>query len=660
MKRVIGLLSLSLLLLTLVICFAGCGILDKITGTPEANEPHVHTWSEWEAINNGFCQDLIFERVCLECDQHDTKHGRDADHDWQTNTIPSTCKEQGREESICKNCGALGDVEFLPYADHLFPENYSTNEYYHWKECSECGQIENSEYSPHVISNNGKCTICGHLAEDPNNPLAGVYNITIWMPEDPTVYGQVILEQVQCQINDFMAANPGIIINANVSLVYEPDAASMIVGDVNTAPDIFCFPQYQLPHLIQVSALAAPGGTIAEQIKANNDASSVLAASSNGVIYAHPMSSDNGYYLYYDKSIVTDPSSLEAIIADCEKAYDAGKEHRLFRFGLENAWYSVSFFFGAGCHSEWTMNADGDFTGVDDNFNSAQGLVAMKGMQKLAHSRVYDPNSDMFTNAAAIVTGIWNADIAEAHFGENLGVCKLPSFTVDGETYQLGSFSGNRLMGVKPQSDSKKGMVLQLLAQYLTSEKCQLERYDTLGYGPSNLKAQASEAVQSNVHLAALMAQNAHAIPQGMTHGAWWDTAAKLGRGIKDASTEKDLWQLLETYEYEVNNIIPEEQKYKDAWSVIGDIEDSAWATDFMMNKISDGVWESDVLYLVAGRELMLRKGRSWGVVIGAGGRLNTSSFYPKNIVVETTGSFVIRLEWDGVSDTAKVIFIPA
>ena len=495
--------------------------------------------------------------------------------------------------------------------------------------------------------------------DTPANPLAGTYEIKMWVSEKEEGENSVV-KQMQAQINDFMAANPGIVIVANISGVTEADAGSQVVADVATAPDIFCFAQDQLARLVQAAALAAPGGDIANEIKANNDAGSLLAATVGGTLYAYPMTSDNGYYLYYDKSVVTDPTSLEAIIADCEAAFDAGKEHRLFRYALENGWYTASFFFGAGCHSQWTMNADGNFTGVDDNFNSAQGLVAMKAMQKLTHSRVYDPNADVFTNAAAIVTGIWNADIAEEHFGENLGVCKLPTFTVDGETYQLGSFSGNRLMGVKPQSDSKKGTVLQLLAQYLTSEKCQLERYDTLGYGPSNLKAQASEAVQSNVHLVTLMAQNAHAIPQGVIHGAWWDAAAKLGSDIRYTSTVRDIQQLLEAYEYEVNNILTKEQQNKDAWSVIGGIMGSFWGTDFPMAKISEGVWESDILDLVAGEEFKLRQGASWDVQVGADGQMKTPSIEPANIVVETTGSFVIRLEWDGVSDTAKVVFIPA
>ena len=66
------------------------------------------------------------------------------------------------------------------------------------------------------------------------------------------------------------------------------------------------------------------------------------------------------------------------------------------------------------------MDAEGNFTTVDDDFNSAAGMASMKGMQKLAQSTCYDSNADIFTDAGVVITGTWNADAAAAHFGENL------------------------------------------------------------------------------------------------------------------------------------------------------------------------------------------------------------------------------------------------
>ena len=203
--------------------------------------------------------------------------------------------------------------------------------------------------------------------ENPAAGLEGTYDITMWVSEKDGV--SALFQQ---QIDAFEAANPGIIINAQIEGVTEADAGSKVVADVATAPDIYCFAQDQLARLVQAAALAAPGQKAQETIKSENDAGSVAAASVAGTLYAYPMTSDNGYYMYYNTSIITeeDAESLEKIIAACEK------NNLKFRYALENAWYTASFFFATGCHSTWTMNEAGEFVTVDDDFNSAAGLAS--------------------------------------------------------------------------------------------------------------------------------------------------------------------------------------------------------------------------------------------------------------------------------------------
>ncbi len=475
------------------------------------------------------------------------------------------------------------------------------------------------------------------------NPLAGTYDITMWVSEIDGVSAQ-FLEQIDA----FEAANPGVIINAAVEGVPEGDAASKVIADVASAPDIYCFAQDQLARLVQAAALAAPGKGAQETIKTNNDAGSVAAASVAGTIYAYPLTSDNGYYMYYDTSIISeeDAESMEAIIAACEAS---GKK---FRFALENAWYTASFFFGAGAHSTWTMNEAGEYTSVDDDFNSELGLIAMKGMQKLAQSPAYDSNADIFTDAAVVVTGIWNANAAAEHFGDNLGATDLPSYEVDGTSYHIGSYSGNKLMGVKPQNDAKKAAVLSQLAQYLTSEECQMARYNAFQWGPSNLNAQASEAVQSNISLAALAKQNAYGQPQGQIHGSWWDTAKLLGADAKNATSEDDLKAALEAYENTINAVLSMSDEAKNAFSVIGGICGTNWDTDFAMTEEPAGTWTSEVLELKAGEEFKVRQGAAWDVNFGV-------EFNGANIVVEADGKYQVQLVWDG-AEGGTVTLIPA
>ena len=469
------------------------------------------------------------------------------------------------------------------------------------------------------------------------------YDITLWVSEMDGV-----AEMTQEMIDAFEKANPGIVINATIEGVTEADAGSKVVADVASAPDIYCFAQDQLARLVQAAALAAPGKAAAETITKNNDAGSVAAASVAGTLYAYPMTSDNGYYMYYDTSIISeeDAESMEAIIAACEQA---GVK---FRYALENAWYTASFFFATGCHSNWSMNEAGEFTSVDDTFNSDKGLIAMKAMQKLAQSSCYDSNADIFTDAGVVITGIWNANAAAEHFGANLGATDLPSFEIDGTSYHLGSYTGNKLMGVKPQSDPEKAAVLSQLAQWLTNEENQLKRYELYQWGPSNLNAQASKAVQSNASLAALAKQNAYGQPQGQIHGSWWDIAKVLGADAKNAADEAALQTALDNYKATIDGLFTMTEEQKNAWGVIGGICNTSWDTDFAMTEVAEGVYESAALELHAGEEFKVRQGASWDVNFGV-------EFNGANIVVEADGTYIVRLTWDG-AQAGTVELVPA
>ena len=474
--------------------------------------------------------------------------------------------------------------------------------------------------------------------------LKGTYDISMWVSEKDGVAAQF-----QQQIDAFEALHPGIVINAKIEGVTEADAGSKVVADVATAPDIYCFAQDQLARLVQAKALAKPASSVATAIKANNDKGSVAAATVAGELYAYPMTSDNGYFMYYDTSIISaeDAEDLATLIERCNAA---GKK---FRFALENAWYTASFFFATGCHSNWTMDAEGNFNAVDDTFNSEAGLAAMKGMQMLAQANCYDSNADEFVDAGVIITGIWNAESAAEHFGANLGATDLPSFTVDGKPYHLGSYTGNKLMGVKPQTDAKKAALLSLLAEYLTGEECQTQRFNTFEWGPSNIKAQQSEAVQANISLAAFAKQAAYGQPQGQIHGSWWDIAKVLGADAKNATSDADLSAALNAYDAAIDKVLNMTDAQKEAWSVIGNICNTNWDTDLPLNPVSDGVWESDVLALEAGKEFKVRQGASWDVNFGVDGAPNGG-----NIVVETTGNYKVRFTFDGT--TAVIELVPA
>ena len=379
--------------------------------------------------------------------------------------------------------------------------------------------------------------------------LAGEYEITVWVAEKA-------VDLTKQQIEDFNNSNEdGIKFVATVEPVSEADAATQMITDVEAGGDIFCFAQDQFARLVQAGALAKLGTKAAEMVTANNDAGTVAAATSGDTLYAYPLSSDNGYFMYYDKSVIPeeDVDSLEKLIADCEAA------QKYFAFEQQtSAWYLASFFFATGCKSEWTTDDTGAFISVNDTFNSDNGLVAVKGMKKLVDSPFHlsAGGADQFNQGAAVlVSGTWDFETVSGILGDNMGVTDLPSFEVDGKEYHLGSFNGCKLMGVKPQVDAVKAAALHKLAQYLTGEKAQMERFEALSWGPSNLADQASEAVQANPGLAALIAQAPYSVPQGQIHGSWWDIAKVIGEDVKAAADEEGLKAALQNYYNKINDL---------------------------------------------------------------------------------------------------------
>ena len=436
--------------------------------------------------------------------------------------------------------------------------------------------------------------------------LSGTYKIKVWVAEN-------IVDLTKTQIDNFNKTNTmGIKFNATVEPVGEGDAATSMTTDVEAGADIFCFAQDQTARLIQAGALAPLGQAATQLVKDSHDKASVGAVTSGDSLYGYPLTSDNGYFMYYDKSVI--PEEAVGNMTDLIAAAKAAG--RNISFELENSWYTVAYFFGAGCISEWETDGDGKFIKVNDNFNSDTGMIAAKGMQELLTSGIYVNSSatadfDAAVKSAVVVSGTWNYENAKSILGDNLGIAELPSFTVDGKDYHLGSYNGCKLMGVKPQADAKRAAALHQLAQYMTSEEVQLERFNAVGWGPSNVKAQASEAVKAAPHLSALIAQNAYSRPQGQIHGSWWDIAKVIATSIKDGG---DLATALKTYEDSMNALFTMSDDVLNAWTVIGIGGDwSAETGDKAMTEQADGTWKSDEAYTMdATTEFKVRQGKSW------------------------------------------------
>lgn len=472
-------------------------------------------------------------------------------------------------------------------------------------------------------------------SDDPNKPGGKGEAITVWVSET-----EGVKTLTDTQVAKFIKDN-GYTGKFNVTVqgISESEAATQMVTDVTSGADVYCFAQDQMARLIEAKAISKLGTTSAKFVQDNNDAGAVRASTVDGDVYSYPITSDNGYFMYYDKSVVKETSvnDLASIVADCEAA---GKN---FAFPIEDsAWYTASFFFGAGCTSSWQYNTKTSKWKASDDFSGEKGMIAMKGMQILTNSSSYIGNFNdgaaQFTAtipAAVVISGTWDAGKATEALGKKLGVAKLPSFTLDGKTYQLGSFYGNKLMGVKPQTSTERTEFCHKLAQYLSGEECQQARLEQFSWGPSNKVAAASDEAKDNLALKGIAAQLPYATLQGQIHGGWWDLAKVLGQ--TKGKSEAELQGMLETYQAGIDKFERMSIEAMEAWGIVGSIESLAgttenlaegqevwanWNADVAMVKSegADGatIWTTKAPVVLKTTDVFkFRQGQGWDVQFG-------------------------------------------
>lgn len=315
----------------------------------------------------------------------------------------------------------------------------------------------------------------------------------------------------------------------------EDSAGGKIIESPKDGADVFNFADDQLSSLVEAKAVAKVADLFNANVIKNNTADSVEVCSKDGTPYAFPKTSDNGYFLYYDKTVFSEDD-----IASFDKMIAKAKENNKSVFySLGNGWYNTAFFFTAGCTVEYK---DGKQTAT---YNTPEGLSAAKAMCHLAESvdnGFVGTAGSSGENAtvqqgfadgkfAAAVIGTWMGPAIKTAIGEdNVGAAKLPTVLMDGEEKQLHSFGGYKIIGVN--AFSKYPTTAQALAYYLSTgdkeNNTQLKRYETRGLIPTNNTALENEKVKDDPALKAIDAQRPYAHPQGSSVGGkYW--ASNIG-----------------------------------------------------------------------------------------------------------------------------------
>ena len=367
-------------------------------------------------------------------------------------------------------------------------------------------------------------------------------SLTVWGAEED----QTLLKELT---DNFQAAYPDQTFDIQIGVESESTAKDTVLTDVEAAADVYAFADDQITDLVKAGALLKlddyaevlqMAGKTLDDVKDANVEGSVDAATIDGGLYAFPRAADNGYFLYYDASVLSeeDVASWSSLL---EAADAAGKKVGMT---LASGWYNASFFYGAGFTTG--LNDDGT-TAIDWNGTSADGYTGVdvvKGMLAISGSPAFmaiadgDISNQLASgNLAACVSGTWDAMTAQEVFGDGYAATKLPTFTVGDQEIQQGSVAGYKYIGVNGYSENSGWAVL--LADYLSNEEAQQKFFDERESGPSNKNVGASDTIKENVALSALAQQSEYAQAQKVG-GKYWDPAKTFGELIAQGTLAAD------------------------------------------------------------------------------------------------------------------------
>ena len=183
--------------------------------------------------------------------------------------------------------------------------------------------------------------------------------LTMWGAEED----QDLLREISDKFIE-KYGNYGGKITINLGSQSESTAKDTVLTDPTAAADVYAFADDQLNELVKAGALQEVQLN-ADDVKSRNTPASVDAATVDGKLYAYPLTADNGYFMFYDKSFFTedDVKSLDTMM---EKAAAAGKKVSM---DVANGWYLYSFYAGAGLN----LSLADDGVNTVCNWNEAPG-----------------------------------------------------------------------------------------------------------------------------------------------------------------------------------------------------------------------------------------------------------------------------------------------
>lgn len=323
-----------------------------------------------------------------------------------------------------------------------------------------------------------------------------------------------------------------------------------VLANPQAAADIYILADDQFETLRRAGALLEITEDTEQVIEDNGgkESGACRAAMYEDKLYAYPFTAGNGYFLYYNADYFTeeDVKSFDRILDVC------ADNDKKMAMDYSSGWYIYSFFKGAGL--DLAMNEDGITNACNWNAKDTPytGVDVAEAMLRIAaHEGFVNCDDEGFIKGVqsgdiiAGINGAWNAEQIKKVWGDGFAAVKLPRYTIAGDSVQMCSFSGYKLLGVNPSSENCYWAMK--LAQRLSDEEMQTKRFEMTGDCPSNVKAAMAESVQASPVIAALVEQEQYADAQRIAD-TYWNPSSVFGITIAGGNPDgQDLQYLLDT-----------------------------------------------------------------------------------------------------------------
>ncbi|RSX53393.1 ABC transporter substrate-binding protein [Bifidobacterium dolichotidis] len=357
--------------------------------------------------------------------------------------------------------------------------------------------------------------------------------LSVWTPAEDQAEDQGNwLKAVQ---DAFQKKHPEYNITWKNDVVSEADAAKQVKTDPSAAADVYMFANDQLGTLIDLKAIGELPDVLASQVKEQNDTDMINSVKgTDGKLYGVPYTG-NTWFMYYNKSKFS---------ADDVKSFNTMLEKGKVAFQLSNSWYMPAFYAGDGLELFGKDGLDVK-AGIKFGPNSAD---ITKYLVDVANNPNFTNDADGSGLAAmtsgsvdAYFSGSWDAKDVKEALGDNYAAAQLPTFTANGKTMQMRSFSGSKAAAYNPNSKNTKAAAL--FAGFMGSAEAQKLHWEKRQIIPSDKSlADLSGIAEDPAAQAQLDTLKNTSIlqPTIAAMNEWWTPTESLGKAIVNKQVNAD------------------------------------------------------------------------------------------------------------------------